>query len=122
MTTQYGTGTSSTSSGAAALYTYGTPPPTVSSVSPNTGTTGGGQTVTISGTYFTGVTGVTFGGVAATNLSAPTCDVNNVCTMTAVAPAHASGFVDVAVTTTVNGGMATGIGTDTYSYHRRRPR
>src|SRR5262249_60302022 len=83
------------------LYTYGTPAPTVSSVSPNTGGISGGQTVTITGTYFTGVTSVKFGGVAATSLGTPSCDANNVCTVTAVTPAHTAALLDVPAATTL---------------------
>ena len=39
--------------------------PTVTSVAPDSGTAAGGIVVTITGTNFTGVTAVTFGGVAA---------------------------------------------------------
>ena len=71
-------------------------PPTVSSVSPNTGTTAGGTPVTITGTNFvTGAT-VTFGSTAATNVV-----VVNATQITATTPAHAAGAVTVTVT--VNG-------------------
>ena len=43
-------------------------PPTVSSVSPNSGTTAGGTAVTITGTNFAAGATVTFGGTAATNV------------------------------------------------------
>lgn len=54
----------------------------------------GGQSVTITGTGFSsgGLTGVTFGGDAATNLS-----VTNDTTATCDSPAHAAGLVDVVV-------------------------
>ena len=45
-------------------YTYVTPPPTVTSISPANGTTLGGTTVTITGTNLTGATAVTFGGTS----------------------------------------------------------
>lgn len=110
--------TSSGTNAANNLYTYGTPPPTVSSVSPNTGGISGGQTVTITGTFFAGVTGVKFGGATATNLGAPSCDATtNVCTVTAVTPMHSAGVVDVAVTTSIG----TGIGTSLYSYSSSPP-
>ncbi|HUP44532.1 MAG TPA: IPT/TIG domain-containing protein, partial [Thermoanaerobaculia bacterium] len=67
-------------------------PPVVSSVSPDSGNTGGGASVTITGSAFqTGAT-VTFGGTAATSVSV--VDAN---TITATTPAHASGAVDVVV-------------------------
>ena len=43
-------------------------PPTVSSVSPNSGSTAGGTAVTITGTNFAAGATVTFGGTAATNV------------------------------------------------------
>ncbi len=67
--------------------------PTVSGVSPTSGPAAGGTSVTISGTNFTGTTGVTFGGTAATGVT-----VVNSTTITATAPAHAAGAVNVAVT------------------------
>jgi hypothetical protein len=76
--------------------------PTVSGVSPNIGLTTGGTSVTITGTNFTGATGVSFGGTAATGFS-----VNGAGTQITVnAPAHASVTVDVTVTTP-NGTSAT---------------
>jgi uncharacterized protein YhjY with autotransporter beta-barrel domain len=67
--------------------------PTVSSVAPNSGSTVGGTSVTITGTGFTGATAVTFGGTAATGIT-----VVNDTTITALTPAHAAGAVAVAVT------------------------
>jgi hypothetical protein len=68
-------------------------PPTVSSVSPNSGSTLGGTAVTIAGTNFaTGAT-VTLGGTAATNV-----DVVNSTTITATTPAGSAGAVTVTVT------------------------
>lgn len=121
VTTPYGTGTSGSSSGAAALYTYGTPPPTVVSVAPNTGGTAGGLSVTITGTNFENTTGVKFGGTAATGLGTPTCDASHNCTITATTPAHSNGLVDVAVTTSNNGISTTGTGTNLFSYSASPP-
>ncbi|MCA1668273.1 MAG: IPT/TIG domain-containing protein [Thermomicrobia bacterium] len=73
-------------------YTY-VAPPTVSGVTPAAGTTAGGVSVTITGTNFTDVTDVTFGGTAATTFS-----VVGDTQITATAPAHAIGPVDVVVT------------------------
>ncbi|WP_374708919.1 IPT/TIG domain-containing protein [Nitrobacter vulgaris] len=67
--------------------------PTVSSVAPNSGSTIGGTSVTITGTGFTGATAVTFGGTAATGIT-----VVNDTTITASTPPHAAGAVAVAVT------------------------
>jgi hypothetical protein len=82
--------------------------PTVTSVTPGIGPLAGGNTVTITGTGFTGATSVTFGGVAATSFT-----VVNDTTITSVVPSgSASGAVSVIVTT--------GIGSNTantfYSY------
>jgi hypothetical protein len=70
--------------------------PTVTSVSPNNGSTAGGTAVTITGTNFGSGATATFGGAAATNVV-----VLNSTTITATTPAHASGAV--MVTVTVNG-------------------
>ena len=77
-------------------FTYATPPPapTVTSLSPTSGSTAGGTVVTITGTSLTGVTGVSFGGNAATTFSFVSAT-----SVTATAPSHAAGQVDVTVTT-----------------------
>ena len=75
-------------------FTYFFTPPLVSSVSPNQGSPAGGQPVTITGTGFTGATGVSFGSTAATSFT-----VNSNNSITAVAPPGAGGSkVDVTVT------------------------
>ena len=75
--------------------------PTISALTPDRGTTGGGTTVTITGTGFTGAIAVTFAGVAAASLT-----VDSATQITAVTPAGASaGDVDVSITT---GGGTTG--------------
>ncbi|HEY3323879.1 MAG TPA: IPT/TIG domain-containing protein [Planctomycetota bacterium] len=69
--------------------------PSVSLVNPNTGPLAGGTAVTITGQFFTGATGVTFGGVAATSVT-----VVNDFQITCTTPAGASAVaVDVIVTT-----------------------
>jgi hypothetical protein len=83
------------------------PPPTVSLIDPASGTTLGGTAVTITGTNLTGATAVTFGGTAATSFT-----VNSATKVTATAPAHAAGAVDVVVTTP--GGTAASAGGFTY--------
>ncbi len=76
-------------------YTYGNPAPTVTSITPNTGTANGGTSVTITGTGFlTGAT-VSLGGTAATNVN-----VVGATSITATTPAHAAGAVTVTVTNT----------------------
>jgi hypothetical protein len=78
----------------------------VSSISPTSGTTLGGTTVTITGTNFTGTITVTVGGVAATDVRA-----SGTTSLTAITPAHAAGTVDVVVaastgTATLTSGFA----------------
>ena len=68
--------------------------PTVATISPATGSTAGGTSVTITGANFTGATGVTIGGAAATNVS-----VVNATTITATTPAGIAGTASVVVTT-----------------------
>jgi len=85
-------------------FTY-IPPPTITSIVPNSGPVAGGTTVVITGTNLTGGT-VTFGGTAAT------CTVNSATQITCTTPAHTPGAVDVVVTTP--GGTATSTGGFTY--------
>jgi hypothetical protein len=102
VTTPGGTGTGTN------LFTYVTPLPTVSGITPNNGTTAGGTVVTIAGTNLTGATAVTIGGVAATGVT-----VNGSGTsITVTTPAHATGIVNVVVTTP--GGSTTAAGLYTY--------
>lgn len=68
--------------------------PTLTNVSPNTGTTVGGTSVTLTGTFLTGATSVTFGGTAATSFN-----VVNGSTITCTTPAGAAGTASVQVTT-----------------------
>ena len=75
------------------LYTY-TTVPTVTGITPNTGTTAGGTPVTISGNDFTGATAVTVGGVACGNYT-----VVSATSITCTTGAHAPGAVSVEVTT-----------------------
>ena len=82
--------------------------PTVLTLDPATGKAVGGAEVTIEGQNLTGVTGVTFGGVAGTGLV-----VVDDSTVVVVAPAHAAGAVDVVVTDNV--GSATKTGGFTYT-------
>jgi outer membrane autotransporter protein len=89
------------------LFTYVAPRPTVTSVLPDSGPTRGGTQVTITGTNFTGAPEVRFGGSLATNVV-----VVNATTITAITPAHATGTVNVRVTTP--GGSGTGVSLFTY--------
>ena len=99
-------GTSATS--AADQFTY-VPAPTITSISPTAGPTGGGTTVTITGTNFTGVTAVTFGGTAAGGFT-----FVNATTLTATSPAGSPGTVDIRVTT--GGGTSSTSASDQYTY------
>ncbi|MGH9557039.1 MAG: beta strand repeat-containing protein, partial [Terriglobales bacterium] len=69
-----------------------TGPPVISSVSPNTGPSGGGTTVTIAGSNFASGSTVSFGGTAATSVI-----FNSSTQLTAVTPAHVAGAVNVVV-------------------------
>ena len=67
---------------------------TITSVTPLEGSILGGTQITITGTFFTGATSVTIGGVAATSVV-----VVSATTVTAVTPAGAIGAASVVVTT-----------------------
>lgn len=93
-------------------FTYeATASPTVTSVSPATGPTTGGTSVTLTGTNFTGATAVSFGGTAATAFT-----VNGPTSITATTPPRAAGAADVAVTTPE--GTATAAGGFTFAVYR----
>jgi len=84
-------GTSPTSS--VDKYTYAEVP-VVTGISPVYGSTLGANSVTITGSGFTGATAVTFGGTAATSFA-----VVSSTSITATSPAGSAGTVDVVVTT-----------------------
>ncbi len=67
----------------------------VSSIVPNTGSYTGGTAITITGAYLAATTGVTIGGVPATNVVAVSATQ-----VTAVTPAGSVGAVDVVITGT----------------------
>ncbi|MHB1526600.1 MAG: beta strand repeat-containing protein [Candidatus Dormibacteria bacterium] len=88
------------------------PPPTgpmVSGISPVAGSTGGGTSVTITGTGFTGATAVAFGGTPAASFK-----VVSDTEITAISPAGISGPVDVEVTTP--SGTSAAVAADQFSY------
>ena len=99
-------GTSAAVNGA--LYAYG--PPTVSSVVPNAGPTAGGNTVTVNGTGFVPGAIVSFGSTAS-----PAVTFVSATQLTATAPAHAAGAVDVTVTNAR--GTSVIVAGDRYTYH-----
>jgi len=103
VTTSLGTSFTST----ADQFTYGSGP-IVSALSPSTGPVSGGTTVTITGTGFTGATAVTFDTTSVTPV------VNSDTSITVTSPAHASGAVNVTVTTPAGTSPVTSAGTFTY--------
>jgi hypothetical protein len=88
-------------------FTYN-PPPTLTSVTPNSGTTLGGTAVTLTGTNFVAGATVSFGGTAATGVT-----VVSATSITATTPAHAAGAVNVVVT---NPDTQTGTLTNGFTY------
>ena len=87
---------------------YGTPRPSVTSVSPSSGSSAGGTTVTIQGNYFYGVTAVTFGGVRASGY------LDGDGSISVTAPPEGPRTVDVVVTTP--GGASPIVGADKFTY------
>jgi hypothetical protein len=83
--------------------------PAVSDLNPDAGLTTGGTAVVITGTGLTGASAVTFGGTPAT-----TYTVDSATQITATAPAHAAGSVQVQVTT--SGGASTDTSADDFTY------
>ncbi|MBZ0134882.1 MAG: IPT/TIG domain-containing protein [Planctomycetes bacterium] len=66
--------------------------PIITNINPATGTTAGGDSITITGSGFVGVTSVTFDGTPGLNLN-----VTGPTSLTVDTPAHAAGQVDVVV-------------------------
>ena len=87
-------------------YTY-IDAPTISTVSPSSGPTAGGTSVTITGTNLSTTTSITFGGTVASFGTVSST------TLVAVTPPGTAGAADVVVTTT--GGSATAVGGYTYT-------
>jgi hypothetical protein len=86
-------------------------PVTVKSVKTASGSSSGGDVVTIKGTGFLAGATVTFGGVAATNVT-----VDSSTKIFATTPAHATGTVDVVVT---NSNTATGTLVGGFTYKKK---
>jgi hypothetical protein len=91
-------------------FTYVGSPPTITTISPSSGSTNGGTVVTITGTNFVSGATVTFGGTAATGVT-----VVSSTSITATTPAHAAGAVNVVVTD--SGGSGTLTNGFTYTTH-----
>jgi hypothetical protein len=86
-----------------------TPEPAVTALSPTSGPTAGGTTVTITGTNLSGARTVKFGGTKATTFA-----VDSATQITATAPAHAAG--PVTVTGTTPGGTSATSSADQFTY------
>jgi hypothetical protein len=91
-------------------FTYITPSPTVSVVNPNSGSTAGGTSVTITGTNFAAGATVKFGTTAGTGVV-----VNSSTSITAVSPSESAGIVDVTVT--VSGQTSATSDADQFTYN-----
>jgi hypothetical protein len=89
--------------------------PVVTAVSPSSGSTAGGTSVTITGTGFNAVTAVSFGSMAATSFT-----VNSTTSITAVAPSGSAGIVDVRVTSRFFGTSPIGVA-DQFTYQTPAP-
>jgi hypothetical protein len=76
-------------------------PPTVNSISPTSGSTAGGDTITITGTNLTGATGITVGGAACAAFN-----VSSATSATCVTPAGSAGTASVVVTTAAGSNAA----------------
>ncbi len=100
-------GTSATSS--ADQFTYKAVAPTVTAISPTSGPTTGGTSVTITGTNFASGATVMFGTVTATAVT-----VGSTTSITATSPAESAGTVNVTVTTA--GGTSATSSADQFTY------
>ena len=100
------------SSGNSQMIAFGEEQPSVASVSPSTGPLAGGTEVTITGTNLGQASAVNFGAAAATAVH-----VVSSTTVTAIAPAHAEGTVDVSVVTPTGATPATPV--DRFTYQAR---
>jgi alpha-tubulin suppressor-like RCC1 family protein len=88
---------------------YSEPIPTVSAVSPTSGSTEGGTPVTITGANFEGATAVRFGANGATSFT-----VTSATSISATAPAGSAGTVNVTVTT--HAGTSPTVVADRFTY------
>ncbi len=92
------------------------PLPTVTNLSPSSGSTIGGTVVTITGTGFSGASVVKFG-----STSAQSFVVDSATQITAVSPPGSSGIVDVTVTTSVGTSLPSSGSQFTYISHPSVP-
>jgi hypothetical protein len=90
--------------------------PTISSVSPNTGPTTGGTSVTINGTNLTGATQVNFGGTVIPAASFTSATATSI---TVLSPVRPTGVVDISVTTA--GGTSPNTNDDNFTYVAATP-
>ena len=88
--------------------------PSVTGIAPSSGPVGGGTTVTITGTSFTGAIAVTFGGLLATMFT-----VNSDTSITAQAPPHAAATVDIQVAGP--GGISAAVAADQFTHNSAPP-
>ncbi len=86
------------------------PNPTITLISPSSGTILGGTAVTITGTNFVSVSSVTFGGFVCGSVN-----VISTTTLTCVTPAHVAGTVEVIVTALTGSNSTAGTAND-YTY------
>ncbi|MBN9341004.1 MAG: IPT/TIG domain-containing protein, partial [Comamonadaceae bacterium] len=93
-------------------FTYVVSTPTLATVTPITGNTAGGATITLLGSGFVPGSVVLVDGINAANVQ-----VINSTTLTAVTPAHAAGTVDV----TINNGAGTAALTNAFTYSNLAP-
>src|SRR5205823_6609717 len=101
-----------TSGSASVSYTYNTAVPSISAVSPNSGTAAGGDTITITGSNFTGANTVTFGTVMATSFTVLSDN-----TIVAVTPALPSGTGTVDIRVNAPGGLSSTGSSDHFTYN-----
>ena len=92
---------------------YGTPPPVITSITPNSGPTGGGTGVLISGAFLDSTVGVTFGGQPASFL------YNGDGTVSAVSPPSSAGTVDISILSA--GGITASSAAEWFTYIQTTP-
>jgi hypothetical protein len=92
-----------------APFSYAAPTPAVTAITPVSGPTSGGTTITITGTGFTGTDKVAFGNVTATSFT-----VVSDTSITAVSPPQAPGHCTITVTSA--GGKSAALSSARFSY------